>query len=156
MARRRRRVAANRRAASPAPRRTYRERARSFFGGGKSFLEGFKPLEMLLFGVGGYELGNVLTDSGITATLYHMYPQYQNFADNLWGMFNGGQPAQGWGAYAIAKGTGLAGFVATMTKAASKGGLTGGWKNAILPFSVGAMLDPPARSGNGHSSQGAW
>lgn len=111
---------------------------------GAKMLQGFKPIEAALFGLGGYYLGDVLDATGLTSYLRSKIPAYNDWvnagyssgAPNAHDMFgNGGGPA-------ITKLAGVGTFVATLAKAA-KSGLTPKAMNSSLAFSIGAMLDGP-------------
>jgi len=131
----------------------FRGRARGFARKAKSFLSGIDLLEALLFGAAGYFLRNGVKDSGIAAFMYNKSPAYHAAVDSLWNAGNT-KAAGDYGAGMLAKAGGLGGLSYSLYKAVD-GGMTKGVKNALLPFSLGALADPPESNGNG-SSGGYW
>lgn len=111
---------------------------------GQKLLQGFKPIEAGLFGLGGYYLGDVLNSTGLPSLLYDTVPIYKNWIDR--GFSSGVPNAQVTfnygGGQAITKVAGVGTFAAVLAKAA-KSGLSPKALNSTLPFSIGAMLDGP-------------
>jgi hypothetical protein len=111
-----------------------------------------KPLEMALFGAGGYYLGGVLNSTGIPTFLYNHVPLYKQYVDEGYGQTaNGSTVFADGGGVAVTKTAGVATFLYALAKSA-KSGLSGKTLNTLLPFSLGAMLDGPSNDGTSGSS----
>lgn len=119
-------------------------------------LEGAKPIEMGLFALGGYYLGDVLNQTGLPSYAYDNIPAYKAWVD---AGYNSGAPnAQevfgSGGGKAVTKVAGAAAFFDTLRRAA-KTGLKPKLLNSELPFALGAMFDGPGDGGS-TSSSGRW
>jgi hypothetical protein len=136
-----------------APKLSYRARARSF---GSRVKKDANWLEMLLFGAAGYLSGNLLNDLGISEAIYgkmsysNPLKQQIDFAySNSGGKLQGGNT--------IMKDVGIVGL-AKSGYDAYKGKMGKGDLNAVLPFSIGAILDPAKDKGSpsGAKHGGRW
>jgi len=111
------------------------------------FLAGAKPLEMGLFGLGGYYSGTVLNRTGLPHLLYTRGGLYRQWIDAAWSINGGGSnpnnPAGMGGGQVIAKTSGLAAFFYELARVGTGKSLGSAGENAILPFALGAMLDGP-------------
>jgi len=117
-------------------------------------LEGAKPIEMGLFALGGYYLGDVLNQTGIPQYLYDNVPDYQAWVNSGYKTY----PAtfSDGGGKAITKVAGVGAFVDALRRA-SKSGLKPKLLNSELPFALGAMFDGPGDSATFASAdQGRW
>ncbi len=126
-----------------------RETVRRKSKGLKGLFSGINWGEALLFGVAGYEVGNVLNETGISEAIYAKLPANNILREQIntaFGISNGKLQ----GGNTMMKDAGLIGL-GKVGYDAAKGKMSVGDKNAILPFSIGAILDPakPNGSSNG-------
>lgn len=103
-------------------------------------LEGAKPIEMGLFALGGYYLGDVLNQTGLPQYAYDNIPAYKAWVDA--GYKNNPDTFSNGGGQAVTKVAGVAAFADVLRRAA-KSGLKPKLLNSELPFAIGAMLDGP-------------
>jgi len=115
---------------------TYRQRAK---GAVEKLLDRVKPIEMGLFGLGGYYMGKVLDQTGLAQLANTKGPHWVNEWVNS-GIAAGAKTP----GTVFNKSAGLATFAACIAdSAAHKGNLSSGVLNAALPYSLGAMFDGP-------------
>lgn len=116
------------------------ETVRTYARKAKDALSGANPLEMLIFGAGGYEISKVLDASGIADLVGGMVPGWQPILASRGKTFGQG----------MSKVAGAALFAHSAYES-RKGGIKKGVLNCELPLSVGMMIDAP----NGGSPYGA-
>lgn len=116
------------------------------------FLAGAKPLEMVLFGWGGNVLGEVLDASGfaniIGSKIESKFPGWTSQLQ-AHGMTYG---------RALTKMFGAGAFAYELGRSAHGKSVSGGHLNAVTPFAIGAMLDPPLEGPGGMAPTelGGW
>lgn len=125
----------------------------------KSMLGDVRPLQMLLYGLVGYETGNLMKP--ITALMYANSRPYRQVIDSGWNQINQWEGNPGNNPF----GNGGAGFIAKVGAAAGLGyeayrGFSGKSPrstdvNSILPLIVGWALDPVSTGGQVQGG-GAW
>lgn len=110
-------------------------------------MKGINWLTVLLFGYGGYSLGSVLDQSGLSGLIYQKVPGAKMIADNAYSNgFRGGTGA------ALTKAGGVAAFIHSLYES-RHGTIPKHVMNAELPLALGMMADP---STQGSASADYW
>lgn len=103
--------------------------------------------EALLFGAAGYLAGNVLNETGIAQTIHNKLPDGNPLKEQI-DMAYGISGGKLQGGNTIMKDVGVIGLAATLFDGARHGRIKKGLKDVVLPFSIGALLDPSKTESN--------